>query len=136
MKLNVFAMLLLAVTLVAISGCSELYNFEGMVVDGDGNPVSGALILLHPADWPEENKLYRPEGPHVPGSSNVSDLDGTFVATWGCAIDVEVFRMTVLRDGYKESERVVILANTKDIRVVLEREPEVESQSDRPVDAG
>lgn len=109
-----------AVFLTAVSGCSELYHFTGVVVDGDGVPVSGASIFLRPHDWEAPSWDYKPSKPATPGTMNTSDADGTFEACWGSNPSVEFFRMTIVKEGYKTSEQIVV-ANAKDVRIVLER---------------
>lgn len=105
------ALVLVALLLSTVSGCSRIYRFTGTVVDGDGNPISDARIALYPHDWEQ------PSSDHSDGTSNG---DGGFEATWGSAVGVEYFRMVVSKEGYKDHLRLVE-ADAKDLRIVLER---------------
>ena len=71
-----------AILILSLSGCSRLYDFEGIVVDGDGQPISGATIMLYPHDC-ERPTQFRNDG--------ISGEDGSFVATWGVAVGVDYF---------------------------------------------
>ena len=114
------ALLIVGILLTSLTGCSRLYQFEGVVVDGDGNPISAALVCLRPHDWPARS-IRRPASPRKLGAPNTSDNDGTFEATWGNAVGVEFFTMAVIKDGFKDNTQTVP-ADAKDIRVAMERE--------------
>lgn len=104
---------LFVILILSLSGCSQLYTFEGIVVDGDGQPISGAAIMLYPHNWERPSRI---------GNNGTSGDDGTFVATWCCAVGVDFFRMAVSMDGYREQDPLV-KADEKNLRIVLERLP-------------
>ena len=122
MKVNFPAILLTAAVLVTVAGCSRLYRFEGTIKDAEGNPISGAMVFLHPSDWPDK-EIDHPTSEPVPGSENVSDVDGKFKAFWGNAVGVKSFRMVVVKIGYEDAEQTVA-ADEKGINVVLKPESE------------
>lgn len=111
MKPSLIALLVFAMLFAAIPGCSRIYRFEGVIVDGDGNPIGGALINLYPHDWKRE-EFGRPDG--------TSEADGTFKASWGSAVGIEFFNMVIAKDGYREQEQLV-RAGARNLRIVLER---------------
>ena len=120
MTIKLTSLVVIAAFLMAFSGCSETYDFTGVVVDGDGVPISGASIFLRPHGWEAPSWDYKLDEPPTPGTMNTSDTDGTFEAGWGGAACVEFFRMTVVKDGYKNGEQTVA-ARAKNVRIVLER---------------
>lgn len=111
MKPKLPTLFILATLLATVAGCSRVYIFDGIVVDGDGQPIVDATIIVYPLDW-EQPSLDRTDG--------VSDSDGAFEANWGNAVGVEYFRMIVSKDGYREHNRLVE-ADEKNLRIVLER---------------
>lgn len=101
----------LALLLLVLPGCSRLYHFDGVIVDGDGAPIAGATVTLYPHDWDRPSQL---------GGDGESDEDGKFEATWGNAVGVEYFNMVITADGYRESE-LLVAADRKNLRIVLQR---------------
>ena len=120
MKSKLVIPLVFATLLATVSGCSRVYLFDGLVVDGDGQPIAGATIIVYPHDW---------ERPSFERSDGTSDDDGSFEANWGNAVGVEYFRMVVSKDGYKEHERLVE-ADARDLRIVMERAVVVDDSTD------
>ena len=96
-----------------LNSCSRIYDFYGLVIDGDGRPISGATFHINPHDWPE------------PGWCNPADAsgrDGRFEASWGSAVGVELFRFVTTCDGYQPDRRLVLADSDEGIRVVLARD--------------
>ena len=72
--------IILALLLLVLPGCSRLYDFDGVIVDGDGLPIVGATVTLYPHDWKRPTHL---------GANGESGEDGKFDAAWGNAVGVE-----------------------------------------------
>ena len=111
MKPSQMMLVILATVLAAALGCSRGYLFEGIVVDGDGNPIGGATINLYPHDWKRQS-FGRPDG--------TSEEDGTFKANWGSAVGIGFFQMVVEKEGFREQQQLV-KADAKNLRILLER---------------
>ena len=77
MTIKLTSLVVIAAFLMAFSGCSETYDFTGVVVDGDGVPISGASIFLRPHGWEAPSWDYKLDEPPTPGTMNTSDTDGT-----------------------------------------------------------
>ena len=101
---------LLTMLITATLGCSRVYQFDGIVVDGQGIGIDDAQIFLYPHD------AKKPES--TEGQKTLSD--GTFEAGWCCTPGIQFFRMTVSKIGYDDDNRI-ITADEKNIRVVLSR---------------
>lgn len=97
--------------LATLSGCSRVYNFDGKIVDGDGNGIEGASINFYPHDWTRQ-EFGRADG--------TSKADGSFKADWGSAVGVEIFNIVVSKEGYREQVQLV-KADARDLRIVMER---------------
>lgn len=109
-KYNVLAILPLFV--LAIAGCSRSYEFSGVVLDGNGEPISGATFAL------------APHGQNEPGRTDpdvVSKVDGTFVTGWCCVPNSSYFVLTTSCTGYIDDVQIVTADATK-LRVVLARD--------------
>ena len=118
MKPSFPMLIMLAVVLAAVSGCSQLYLFDGIVVDGDGQPIANATIVVYPLGWKRSSQNL---------GGGTSNNDGTFEANWSTAVGVEYFRMIVSKDGYQEHLRLVE-ADKKNLRIVLERSVSAEDE--------
>ena len=101
-----------ALLVVSLPGCSRVYLFDGIVVDGGGNPIANATVMLFPHDW-KRPVQFRADGE--------SGDDGKFDANWGSAVGVDYFRIVIAADGYRETEQLVE-ADRKNLRIVLERD--------------
>jgi len=99
------------VAVFSIAGCSRAYQFEGIVVDGDGIPIQDATIIVYP------HGDDRPSYDQVDGTSEET---GRFEATWGLAPGINFFQMIVSADGYRPNKRIVE-ADANDLRIVMER---------------
>lgn len=106
-------MLLIVMLITATAGCSSVYQFAGIVVDGQGIGIDGAQIVLYPHD------ANKPES--TAGQETLSD--GTFESSWCCTPGVKFFRMTVSKTGYDDDNRIVS-GDERNIRVVLSRSSE------------
>ncbi len=104
--------LVLMVLLALVPGCSQVYRFDGKIVDGDGTPIGGASVNFYPHDW-ERQGFGRADG--------ISEEDGSFEAVWGSATGVEYFYMVLSKGGYREQVQLV-KADAKNLRVVMERD--------------
>jgi hypothetical protein len=124
MKKNPATACMLALLVLAVPGCSRLYDFDGIIVDGDGAPVAGASVTLYPHDWERPTQL---------GGNGESGDDGKFEATWGNAVGVDYFRIVISADGYRESEQLVE-ADQKNLRIVLEREAKLTDSTNGSAD--
>ena len=121
MRPNFVKLVLLAAVLTTVSGCSRVYLFDGIVVDGDGQPIADATIVVYPHDW---------KRPSHDLADGISNSDGSFEAIWGSAVGVEYFHMVVTKDGYREHLRLVE-ADEKELRIVLERSTHAEDVNGR-----
>ena len=101
-------LLVLGIFFACMTGCSQDYNFSGIVVDGQGVGIKDAKIILYPHD------VKRPES----GPSYKTKEDGLFKAGWCCTPGVKFLRMVVSKPGYEEDNRIV-LADEEGIRIVL-----------------
>jgi hypothetical protein len=102
-----------ALAMICVTSCSRVYQFAGIVIDGDGQPIAGATFAINPHDWDEPDSF---------DSHDRSAEDGTFETGWGSAVGVEFFRFKTRCDGFVEDERIVE-ADAKNLRIVLAREP-------------
>lgn len=101
----------ICLAMLTTAGCGRLYNFSGIVVDGDGLPIAGASFAIQPHDW-NEPEWFDPE--------ELSGSDGYFSAHWGQAPGVEFFKFTTAKEGFDNDVRLVE-ADATDIRIVLSR---------------
>jgi hypothetical protein len=69
--------LLLGLTILVTAGCSRLYTFTGIVVDGDGKPIEGAAFAIQPHGWNEPD-MFNP--------NEASGADGRFNVHWSPAV--------------------------------------------------
>jgi hypothetical protein len=111
MKTIQSSLLALTALFICVSGCGRTYSFSGVVVDGNGNGIADARIVLFPSDWK------RPEYDEAQNDGK-TESDGTFEAGWCCATGVKFFRMVTSKSGYHEDVRIVS-ADEKNLRVVL-----------------
>lgn len=106
----------LAALMLLVPGCSRVYEFTGIIVDGSGNPISNAVVSVWPVTF--ETTPCEAEPQNVSNAN--CDETGAFSLGWCCAVGVEFFRMKVTADGFKDDFRIVE-ADAKDLRIVLER---------------
>ena len=92
-----------------ITSCSQGYRFAGVVVDGNGHPIKGAIFAVSPAGLPKPNGF---------DERSASDADGKFNLIWSPIPGVDYFHFLTRCDGYADDYRIV-KADADDIRVVL-----------------
>ncbi len=98
MKPKPVILAIFTVMFAAVPGCGRVYMISGIVVDGDGNPISGASIYLFPHGL-EHQLLGRANG--------TSEDSGEFEAGYGTSSGIKFFEMVVSRKGYREHEQLV-----------------------------
>ena len=106
-----YAACILAVVVLSSAGCSRLYDFAGVVIDGDGNPIPNASFAINPHGWDAPGRF---------DPSSKSGPDGRFTVSWGNATGVEYFTFVTACEGFANDSRVVA-ADATDIRIVLAR---------------
>ncbi len=108
MKPFVAVLLTIGLVLPCIAGCSKLYRFAGIVVDGQGIGIVDADVLVYPHDDKQAARL----------SGKKTKQDGTFETGWVDGPGRKFFRMVVSKNGYELDKRIV-LAEEENLRIVL-----------------
>ena len=103
------------IILVLFAGCDAYTECNGVIVDGDGHPISGAKVSL--------TTNGNPVGP-----DDISKEDGSFDVGWTHASNTEPIELRVHKDGFRDDVRRVP-SKSDSMRIVLERDKKANEKS-------